>query len=63
MLLDDYETRNNCLQEAMPLIEELVVKISMIGKLLKIKEVGSKTVSGFLAEVRDISRFSNKKEL
>ena len=62
MLLDDYETRNNCLQEAMPLIEELVVKISMIGKL-EIKEVGSKTVSGFLAEVRDISRFSNKKEL
>ena len=47
----------------MPLIEELVVKISMIGKLLEIKEVGSKTVSGFLAEVRDISRFSNKKEL
>ena len=32
-------------------------------KLLEIKGVGLKTVSGFLAEVGDISRFSNPKEL
>lgn len=63
MLLDDYETRNARLQEVMTLIEELVAKIPMAGKLLEIKGVGIKTVSGFLAEVGDISRFSNPKEL
>ena len=35
----------------------------MAEKLLEIKGVGLKTVSGFLAEVGDISRFSNPKEL
>ena len=32
-------------------------------KLLEIKGVGIRTVSGFLAEVGDISRFNNPKEL
>lgn len=63
MLLDDHETRNARLQEVMTLIEELIAKIPMAGKLLEIKGVGIKTVSGFLAEVGDISRFSNPKEL
>ena len=35
----------------------------MAEKLLEIKGVGIKTVSGFLAEVGDISRFDNPKEL
>lgn len=35
----------------------------MAEKLLDIKGVGIKTVSGFLAEVGDITRFSNPKEL
>ena len=47
----------------MVLIEELVRKISMAEKLLEIKGVGIRTVSGFLAEVGDISRFNNPKEL
>lgn len=47
----------------MTLIEELVKKIPMAEKLLEIKGVGIKTVSGFLAEVGDISRFNNPKEL
>lgn len=63
MLLEDYESRNTRLQEVMELIEELVSKIPMAEKLLEIKGVGIKTVSGFLAEVGDISRFSNPKEL
>ncbi len=45
------------------LIEELVRKIPMAEKLLEIKGVGIRTVSGFLAEVGDISRFNNPKEL
>ena len=63
MLLDDYESRNTRLQEVVALIEELVKKIPMAEKLLEIKGVGIKTVSGFLAEVGDISRFNNPKEL
>ena len=63
MLLEDYESRQERLQEVMTLIEELISQIPMAEKLLKIKGVGIKTVSGFLAEVGDISRFSNPKEL
>jgi hypothetical protein len=63
ILLEDYESRNTRLQEVMVLIEELVRKIPMTEKLLEIKGVGIRTVSGFLAEVGDISRFNNPKEL
>ena len=63
MLLEDYESRNNRLQEIMLLIEELVKQIPMAEKLMEIKGVGIKTVSGFLAEVGDITRFSSPKEL
>ena len=63
MLLEDYESRNTRLQEVVALIEELVKKIPMAEKLLEIKEVGIKTVSGLLAEVGDISRFNNPKGL
>ena len=45
------------------LIEELVRKIPMAEKRLEIKGVGIRTVSGFFAEVGDISRFNNPKEL
>lgn len=47
----------------MVLIEKLVKHIPMAEKLLEIKGVGIRTVSGFLAEVGDISRFNNTKEL
>lgn len=63
MLMEDYESRSTRLQEVMDFIEELVAKIPMAEKLLKIKGVGIKTVSGFLAEVGDVSRFNNPKEL
>lgn len=63
MLLEDYESRNTRLEKVIVLIEELVRKIPMAEKLLEIKGVGIKTVSGFLAEVGDISRFNNPKEL
>ena len=56
-------SRNNRLQEVMLLIEELVKQIPMAEKLMEIKGVGIKTVSGFLAEAGDITRFSSPKEL
>ena len=48
MLLEDYESRNTRLQEVMVLIEELVKQIPMAEKLLGIKGVGIRTVSGSL---------------
>ena len=63
MLLEDYESRNIRFQEVMTLIEELVNQIPMAERLLEIKGVGIRTVSGFLAEVGDISRFKSPKEL
>lgn len=63
MLLEDYESRNKHLQKIMALIDELVKQIPMAEKLLEIKGVGIKTVSGFLAEVGGISRFDNPNEL
>lgn len=63
MLLEDYESRAMRLQEIITLIESLVEQIPMAGKLLEIKGVGIKTVSGFLAEVGDIGRFDNPKQL
>jgi transposase len=63
MLLEDHESRAMRLQEIMTLIETLVKQIPMAEKLMEIKGVGIRTVSGFLAEVGDISRFDNPKQL
>lgn len=63
MLLEDYESRNTCLKEVMAFMEELVKQIPMTEKLLEIKGVRIKTVFQFFAEVGDIRRFHNLKEL
>lgn len=63
ILLEDYETKSVALEKIMELIEELCHQIPMAEKLLEIKGVGMKTVSGFLAEVGDIRRFDNPKQL
>ena len=62
-LLNDYELYNGRVIEYMALIEELIRQIPHIDKLLAIKGVGIKTVSGFIAEVGDIGRFDNPKQL
>ena len=63
MLMEEYESKTERMQEVMALIDELVKQIPMAERLLDIKGVGMKTVSGFLAEVGDISRFNSPKEL
>lgn len=63
MLLEDYELKSNRLQAVMSMVEELVKQIPMAEKLMEIKGIGTRTVSGFLAEVGDISRFQSPKEL
>ncbi|MCL1810585.1 MAG: IS110 family transposase [Clostridiales bacterium] len=63
ILLEDYESKQAKLGQVMELIEELCKRVPMAGKLLEIKGAGIKTVSGSLAEVGDIRRFDNPKQL
>ncbi len=63
ILFRKYEAVNENLQEVLAFIDELMKEIPMAEKLLEIKGVGMKTVSGFLAEVGDISRFKSPKEV
>lgn len=58
--MDAYASRLECLLQK---IEEKMKKIPYIDKLLAIKGIGLVTVSGFVAEVGDISRFDNPKQL
>lgn len=62
-LLNDYEVYCKRGEELMGMIEEKLSGIAYIDKLLEIKGIGMKTVSGFLAEVGDITRFDVPKQL
>lgn len=58
--LDVYATR---LDELLHRIEAILGEIPYVDKLMEIKGIGWITVSGFLAEVGDIKRFDNPKQL
>ena len=58
--LDVYATR---LDELLHRIEAILGEIPYVDKLMEIKGIGLITVSGFLAEVGDIKRFDNPKQL
>lgn len=62
-LLNDYEVYRKREEDIMQLLIGLLENIPYIDKLLEIKGVGLKTVSGFIAEVGDLSRFDNPKQL
>lgn len=61
--LRDYEEKNRRLEEIMNFIEELCEEIPFTKNLLEIKGIGIKTVSGFLAEVGDLRRFDDPKQI
>ena len=63
ILLSDYERQAAREAELMGLIEEKIAEVPYIDKLLEIKGVGLKTVIGFVAEVGDIRRFDDPKQL
>ena len=63
ILIEDYEQETRQLDEVMDLINRLMEQIPEAKKLLEIKGVGEKTVSGFLAEVGDLRRFKDPKQL
>ena len=62
-LLNDYEIYRKREEELMGLIKEKLSEIPYIDKLLEMKGIGWKTVSGFVAEVGDITRFDDPKQL
>ena len=51
------------MDELMEEIEELLSEIPYIDKLMEINGIGIKTVSCFIAEVGDIGRFDNPKQV
>jgi len=62
-LIEDYEIQLKRLEKVNSLIEDLCKQIKYVDKLLEIKGIGMITVAGFIAEVGDITRFDNAKEL
>lgn len=62
-LLNDYEVYKNRMNGLMTEIEAKLFEIPYIDKLMEIKGIGIKTVSCFIAEVGDIGRFDNPKQL
>lgn len=63
ILMKDYDAKLRRLNEIMSLIDTLMEEIPEAKKLLEIKGIGMKTVSGFLAEVGDVRRFKDPKQL
>ena len=62
-LLNDYEVYKNRMDDLMREIEAKLSEIPYIDKLMEINGIGLKTVSCFIAEVGDIRRFDNPKQL
>lgn len=62
-LLNDYEVYKNRMDDLMQEIETKLSEIPYIDKLMEINGIGLKTVSCFIAEVGDIRRFDNPKQL
>ena len=63
ILLADYERYTAREKDLMALIEEKIAEVPYVDKLLEIRGVGLKTVVGFVAEVGDIKRFDDPKQL
>lgn len=62
-LISDYEMYSERKQMLNDAMDELMKEVPYIDKLLEIKGVGVKTVTGFIAEVGDIRRFDDPKQL
>ena len=62
-LLDDMDVYASRLEGLLLKIEEKMKEVPYVDKLMAIKGVGLVTVSGFIAEVGDIGRFDNPKQL
>jgi transposase len=62
-LIAQYELIKKQLETTMEMVENLVMKVPGIKEVLKIKGIGLVLVAGFLAEVGDITRFNDPKQI
>lgn len=62
-LIEEYEFSTKKLEETMEIIEELLNQVPNVKELIDIKGIGIVTVAGFIAEVGDIKRFENPKQI
>ena len=62
-LLNDMDVYGSRMETLLQRIEEKLKEIPYTDNLLAIKGIGMVTVSGFIAEVGDIGRFDNPKQL
>ena len=63
ILVGDYISKKQQLERLDKYLEEQVNKVPNVEKLLAIKGVGNSTVIGFIAEVGDIGRFTDPKQI
>lgn len=62
-LIEDYETKQMQLQRVRELLKKYVMQVPNAEKLLAICGVGPETVEGFIAEVGDVGRFTDPKQI
>lgn len=62
-LIEDYETKQMQLQRVKEILKKYVMQVPNVEKLLAIRGVGPETVEGFIAEVGDIGRFTDPKQI
>ena len=62
-LLEDYEKYDTRVNELIELIDKKIAEIPNVDKILAIPGIGKRTAYGFVAEVGDIGRFDDPKQL
>ena len=60
---EDFENKTKQMNEIIEMIQTLLKQIPGVEKLLEIKGIAEKTVAGFLAEVGDVRRFTDAKQI
>lgn len=63
VLIEDFESKTRQMVEIVEMIKTLLKQIPGVEKLLEIKGIAEKTVAGFLAEVGDVRRFTDAKQI
>lgn len=63
MLLEEHRLWTSQLEAVNKVLEEMILKVPHVEKLLAIKGVGSITIAGFIAEAGDIRRFDSPKQI
>ena len=62
-IIEDFESKTKQMIEIVEMIKALLRQIPGVEKLLEIKGIVEKTVAGFLAEVGDVRRFTDAKQI